>query len=342
MELKNILVTGGCGFLGQYLIKDLLSSFPKADIRVLDLRENKYNLFDHEKNSRVKVLLGKDITDYDSIKNDFKDIDCVIHLAGIVSFSLKDEDLLKKVNVEGTKNVLKAASSNKVKKFLHISSVAALGYNDDKNKPINEKFKFNWEIAEKKKKYYMLTKHLADIVIEKSYDKSDMDIVVLYPGLMFGPGDVTNSAKLINAIKDKKIPFNMPGGTNIVDVRDVSKGIISAVKNGKKKEDYLLSGHNLTFKTVNNTIANELDVKAPKLVLPRCLNGILFKILLVVENKAKNKLQLTADNLDSAFKYRYFSNKKAEQNLKWSPKITFERTIKDTIKWMDKDGLFKR
>ena len=126
----------------------------------------------------------------------------VIHLAGIVSFSLKDKALLEKVNIEGTKNMLLAAKENKVKQFIHISSVAALGYNDDPENPIDEDFKFDWEIAKRKKKYYMLTKHLADVEIEKN--KGSLNTVVLYPGLMFGPGDKTNSGRLISAIKEHR------------------------------------------------------------------------------------------------------------------------------------------
>jgi len=54
------------------------------------------------------------------------------------------------------------------------------------------------------------------------------------------------------------------------------------------------------------------------------------------------RLELTADNLDSAFKFRYFDNAKAKEELGWEPEIAFERTIKDTIKWMDENGHFER
>lgn len=337
--LKNILITGGCGFLGQYLVKDLLESFPNSSIKVLDLRRNQMPVIDHSKNTRVKTLLNKDICDYESIKSDFEDVDTVIHLAGIVSFSIKDRDLLQKVNVEGTKNVLKAVNENKVKNLIHISSVAALGYNDKKNNPINETYKFDWKIAKSKKKYYMLTKHLADVEIEKN---AKFNALILYPGLMFGPGDVTNSARLIKAIQDRKIPFNMPGGTNIIDVRDISKGIIETMKNKIQKGNYLLSGYNLDFNEVNSTIANLLKVKPPKHTLPRFLNPLMFRLLLWVEIFSKKKLELTADNVDSAFKYRFFSNNKAEKEFGWKSKISFKQTIKDTIDWMNKNDLFTR
>ena len=351
MKLKKVLITGGCGFLGQYLTKDLLEGFPGMDIKILDLKANPAPLLDFGTDPRVNVFLNKDICNYDSIKDDFKDVDCVIHLAGIVSFSLKDKELLENVNIGGTKNIIKAVKENCIKNFIHISSVAALGYSDDKYNPIDESFVFDWKIAEKKKKYYMLTKHLADMEIEKcrknsecrknsKCKKEDINAVIVYPGLLFGAGDFTNSAKLIKAIKDKRIPFNMPGGTNIIDVRDVSKGIIAVLKKDIVNGNYLLSGHNLKFKEVNQIIADEVSVKSPKITLPRLLNPLLFRLMLLIESTSKNKTELPADNLDSAFKFRYFDNTKAKKELGWEPQIKFEQTIKDTVVWMKDNNHF--
>ena len=178
----------------------------------------------------------------------------------------------------------------------------------------------------------MLTKHLADVEIEKS---KKLNAVILYPGLMFGPGDMNNSAKLINAMKEKRIPFNMPGGTNIIDVRDVSAGITAVVEHNLKKGHYLLSGHNLKFSEVNQIIADEVGVKPPKKTLPKFLSPILYRMLLFAETLSRKKIQLTADNIDSAFKFRYFNNSKAKKTLSWRPKINFRKTVKDTVRWLD-------
>jgi len=338
---KKILITGGCGFLGQYLTKDLLNEFPLLNIKIIDLNPNPNPLFDFSKQPNVEFSFNKDICDYNSIKDEFKNIDLVIHLAGFISFSLKDKEVLEQVNVLGTENILKAISLNKIKNLIHISSVAALGYNDDNNVAINEDFLFDWGIANKKKKYYMLTKHLADLAIEK-YIKQGLQAVICYPGLMYGPGDRTNSARFIKAINEEKIPFNMPGGTNVIDVRDVSHGIVTVLKKGVTKGNFLLSGYNLTFKEINKTIADELFVKYPKLTLAKFLNPLLFHLLLFIEKNSKNKLELTADNIDSAFKFRYFDNTNAKIKLGWQPEFSFKQTIKDTIKWMEKNGFFEK
>jgi dihydroflavonol-4-reductase len=158
---------------------------------------------------------------------------------------------------------------------------------------------------------------------------------------MLGPGDTINSAKLVNAINNRKIPFNMPGGTNVIDVRDVSSGIVAAITKGICKGDFLLSGWNLTFTQINKTIARALNVSAPRKTLPGFLNPVLFKLLLLAETLSKNKLELTADNLDSAFKFRYFDNTRAINTLDWSPQISFDRTVNDIIEWTKQYELFK-
>ena len=330
---ENILITGGCGFLGQYLTNDLIKEFPNIKVRILDLKPPSCSIFDFSDNANVEIITGKDICNVEEIEDYFNDIGIIIHLAGVISFSLKDKEILEKVNITGTRNLLEIAEKYGIKNFIHVSSVAALGYNNDKDNPINEDYKFDWDIAKKGEKYYMLTKYLGDLEV-RNFAEKGLNTVLLRPGLMYGPGDITNSSRMITAINNGKIPCNMPGGTNVVDVRDVSKGIIAAMKKGKSGGDYLLSGYNLTFKEINKTIAKTLDVKPPKWTMPQFLNYPLFKIVYLLEKSSKKKIELTADNIDSSFKFRYFDNSKAKNELNWEPEIDFEKTIKDTIDWL--------
>lgn len=334
---KNILITGGCGFLGQYLTKDLLLEFHDLKIKILDLNPNPNPLFDFRHYPNVKMSINKDICDYHSIENEFKNVDLVIHLAGLVSYSLKDKELLERVNVQGTKNILEIVASNNIKNLLHISSSAALGYGDEKNKWIDENFDFDWNIARKRRKYYMLTKHFADVEVKK-FINTGLNGVIIFPSAMFGPGDLANSSRLIKAIKNGNVLFNMPGGYSVIDVRDVSRGILAILQRGITRGEYLLTGHNLTCEEINRIIAEELSVRPPQLSLPRILSPLLFYPFLLFESISQSRPELTADNLDSAFKFRYFDNTKAKRELGWQPNFSFKRTIKDTINWMDKSG----
>ncbi len=338
MNLKTVLLTGGCGFLGQHLVRDLLREFPEVCLRIIDLQSNPFAHFDFSFDNRLDVRLGLDICDLRAIRDAFQGVDVVVHLAGLVSPSLKDKAALERVNVQGTRNVVRASREHDVSLFINISSVAGLGYNNDPLHPADETFRFNWTIARAKKKYYMLTKHLADQEVE-ACRRDGLAAVILYPGLMFGPGDYRNTVKMIRAVQRGKIPAIPPGGTNVADVRDVARGIVAVLKHDLRDGNYLLSGWNLTFKEIFRTIAGVTGGKAPRLTLPRALRPLLFRVLLAVESMARSRLGLSASELDSSFRYRYFDNSRARSSFGWSHSISFRQTIADTYAWMRENDL---
>lgn len=338
MNLRTILVTGGCGFLGQYLIRGLLDEFPDTQLRIIDLNDNPHALFDFSSDARVEIRLGIDIRDLPALREACQGIDGVIHLAGLVSFALKDEALLERVNVLGTRNVLTAAHEKGVDCFVHVSSVAALGYSDDPHQHVDESFQFNWSEAQSKKKFYMLSKHRADREVE-ALREAGLSAVIVYPGLMFGPGDYRNTAPLIRAVGKGRVPFFPPGGTNVVDVRDVAGGIIAVLRHDIRQGNYLLSGWNLTMKEITAIIAGATGSKAPWLPLPRFLRPVLYRLALMLELGLGRWLNISASSIDSAFRFRYFDHARARERLGWAPAIPFHQTVSDTITWMRSAGL---
>jgi dihydroflavonol-4-reductase len=340
MKKLNVVITGGCGFLGRYLIKELLNREENVKIGVIDRVELNENFPDFMYDERV-LYSKKDITK-EKISDDIKGAEIVFHLAGMVSFFRKDKFLLEKVNVQGTRNVLKSCLEAKVNRFIHVSSVAALGYNDKENDFVNERFKFDWKIARKRKKHYMLTKHYSDFEAKNYREigkEQDMGVSIVYPGLMFGKGDKNNSLRYVKAIYERKIPFNMPGGTNIIDVRDVARGLVDVMEKGRIEEDYILSGWNLGFKKINKVISDIVGVKAPRLTFPKSdiLNFFAYYFFSMSELFLKNS-EVSADNIDSSFKFRYFDNTKAYEDFLWQPEISFNRTVRDVFEWMKQDG----
>ena len=334
----TILITGGCGFLGQHLIERLLSGgASQPAIHVLDMRSSAAKIFAVGDHPQVRVTLGVDVRQPQTLTPHFEGVDAVIHLAGLVSFAYRDRHDLMDINVAGTANVLEAARLGGVRRFIHVSSVAALGYGDDPDKPVDEDFHFDWSIARRKHKYYMLSKHEADLAVER-YTQKGGRAVVVYPGLMFGPGDLANSARLIEAVRRGKIPFNMPGGTNIVDVRDVARAIAMILDQGVADGRFLLAGDNLPFHRVNSVIAQAVGAVPPRRTLPRRAGELMTPILLWYERLSARKPALTADNLDSALRFRYFDNTNAKRRLGWQPQITFEQTIRDTVAWIQANG----
>jgi len=325
MDFKRVLITGGWGLLGQHLVARLLDRWPDTRVRVLDMRRHPYPVHDLEGLDRVELVEG-DITDAGSLAGKFGGSDLVVHLAGYISFWSGESDHLYEVNQVGTRNVVQAALAEGVQTFLHASSTAAVGFNDDPDRPVDEDFSCAWECYPDK--HYMQSKHLSEVELQQH--AGAMRWIIACPGLMLGPGDLNNSVALIDAVRLKRLPVNMPGGTNVIDVRDVADGIMVLLEKGEAGQRYLLSGYNLRFTEINRIIGQVVGVAPPRMKMPRILHRPLTFAAALVEKLRKKKPQVTSDNIDSAFRFRYFDNRKAKR-LGWQPQIPFDQTVRDTL-----------
>ncbi len=335
--MQKILITGGTGFLGQHLINQINKhSRRKFLITVIDKKKNPYPYINIEKFKNIKIHY-KDIRDYQSIEKYFQDIDVVYHLAGLVSFYKKDKKKLFEINVNCTKNILKASRKYSVKKVIHISSAAGIGYLNDPQIPADESLKFDFSIV--KTKYYMLTKHQSELTA-LSYFKKGLGVIIVNPGLMYGPGDYFNSIKLISRIINNKLSVITPGGTNVVDVRDVASGLAKLLQKGKFGEKYIMGGYNYSFQQITSIIAKVLKKKnfQPK-ILSFQYKYFLVPFINFLENILPFRLPITYDLIDSGFKYRYFTSRKAEKEAGYKITIPFYKTIKDTVDWYKTTGL---
>ncbi len=335
--MARILVTGGNGFLGQQLIKQLLQEKEAHQIIALGrTRPEKYYI-DIEKMPRVTVHYGMDLSNYSLVLEMFQNVDLVFHLAGLVSFKKRDQKKLMQTNVQGTKNVLMACREKGVKKLIHVSSTAALGYSK-KREVITEEFNFKWKKKARRNKY-SFSKHLAERAVLADSNKHLTKIIV-NPALILGPGDRKLAPKLVNALAKRQIPFNPPGKNSLVDVRDVAKALVFLMSKGENEEKYLLAPTSLTFRRMNWYISRELSLPAPKATLPTSSYPLLNTVAFLYEALSK-KPKLTQENVFFSFKRREHSSQKI-RDLGFSFSYTAEQTIQDTVSYLREEQLVKR
>lgn len=321
---KKILVTGATGFIGSVLVKKL--ALTPDEIYILVRKSSDLTSLS-DVLDKVRLVYG-DITDRASVQSALEGIDLVYHSAGLTYMGDKKNELLYKINVEGTQNILQAALAAGVKRVVHVSSITAVGIAFDK-KPVNESVEWNFTSIDLE---YARTKHLSEIEVAKAVKKG-LDCVIVNPAFVFGAGDINfNAGRIIKDIYNKKLPFYPLGGVCVVDVENVADTIITAMKKGKTGERYIIGGENVSYKQLADTISRITG--APKVLFP--LPFWMAKIIRSLLDRYKNKnrvsklFNLSMFRVASEFLYYDSSKAKLELNLRTEPHA---KSIQNAYEW---------
>jgi dihydroflavonol-4-reductase len=323
----KILVTGATGFLGHHLVKRLATE--GYDVRVMKEKDASIELL---KDLKIEVFEG-DIRDFDAVKKAVSGCQVVFHLAGLISYWGKQDNLQFEINVKGTENVVKTCLEERVKRLIYTSSTAAIGF--EAGKLADEETKFNLgnlEIA------YCDTKYLAEKEVQKGV-KEGLDAVIVCPGSMYGPGDIRRIKEDPVFPKGIFSLFYVDGGLGVVDVEDVVEGEILAWKKGRKGERYILAGENLSFFEIRKTVAEILGKNPPKIKIPALLFSVLSHVLNWVSYLTEKRPKFTPENARLNKIYLYFSNEKAKKELgmKFRP---FKESAERMIRWYKENNYF--
>jgi dihydroflavonol-4-reductase len=325
----RVLVTGGTGFIGSWLIRRLVND--GYDVSVLV-----------RKNSDLSELTGLnckfvygDVTDLSSLQKSFVDIDTVFHLAGYIAYRKIDREKMNAVNIHGTENVINAVKSCSVKKLVYLSSVVAIGAGFNSSQILNENSPYN---VHELNLGYFETKHAAEKLVVNAVKNKEIWAVILNPSTVYGAGDARKESRGTQLkVAQGRFKFYTSGGVNVVAIEDVIDGIISAWKVGTSGERYILSGENLSIKDLFLSIANCAGVKAPQLRIP---NFVLFILGLIgdILNSLGFSSSLSLEKYYTSTMYHWFDNSKAKQKLGFNPRPARE-AIAASVKWSKEKGL---
>ena len=248
--MTTYFITGGFGFLGQYIVQAIHDYDPQGELRVLTRTQRK-TFLDLEKLDRVKWVRGE-LTQPESFAEHLKGVDTVIHNAAMVSFAKADAQKVFDANVIGTRNLAQAAREAGCKNFIFISSISAVEFRPPQM--TDETFLPDLEY---KKKYdiYGYTKRLSEIELREM--KNDMRVIMLNPSVILGPGSERVEAA-INAIRKFPVLPMMDYVNAFVDVRDVARAVTLALTKGRSGERYIVSSHNASMIEFTRAIVKHL------------------------------------------------------------------------------------
>ena len=250
-----VLVTGGTGFLGSFIIKQLV----EKGYAVRAIRRNKTVPFWISSTIFDKVeWVDGDILDVVSLEDAMEGIDSIIHSAAVVSFVKKDRKNMYQVNVEGTANVVNMALEKKVRRLVHISSVAALGRKANGGH-VNEEKK--WEES-KINTHYAKSKYKAELQVWRGIGEG-LEAAIINPGTILGYGDWNSSSCAIFKNVYEEFNWYSSGINGFVDVEDVARATVLLLESNISEQRFIVNGDTWSFKKLQDTIADGFGKKHP-------------------------------------------------------------------------------
>ncbi len=275
-----ILLTGATGFLGSYLLLELLQQ--GYDVRALRRPSSGSGQIERVMQTyaagslgitdRVEWVTG-DIFDIYSLEDAMKGCDTVVHAAGLVSFHRKDRKALIDINVEGTANVVNVALHERIGKLMYISSIAAFGRGGD-DAVITEKT--IWKTSRMNSRY-AISKYNGEKEVWRGQEEG-LPVVVVNPAIILGYGDPDQgSTRMFSTVKHG-LRFYPPGINGFVDVRDVARAVGLLIRQDITGEKYILSAANLYYKELFALMAAELGKKPPSVKVSRLVTSLGWRL----------------------------------------------------------------
>ena len=314
-----ILVTGGTGLVGAHLLLQLLqeNEAVRAIYRSKASIEKTRNLFQLENKLDFfhKIeWIEADINDIPALELAFQDITTVYHCAAFISFDPNDEEALRKINIEGTANMVNCALAFGVEKFCHVSSIAALGDTKEGENTITEDTDWN---PEKKHGDYALTKYGAETEVWRA-SQEGLNVVVVNPGVIFGKGFGTaGSGELFRKIQNG-LPFYTKGSTGITSVEDVVTIMIELMRRNIFGERFTIVSENIILQDLLNTIADALQQKRPYLYARPFFTSIAWRLDWLLSKVLFKKRGFTRATAKSSHSLDKYDNSKIVRQLDYA------------------------
>jgi len=295
-----ILVTGGTGFLGSELIKQLTDS----GLAVRALKRKTSSIPSIIDNNPLIDWFEADINEPATLEDAFVGITKVFHCAAFVSFNPKDKKQLFHVNIEGTSNLVNLCVENNCR-LLHVSSVAALGI-AKKGKQITEQDFWEYDA---KAHAYGLSKYEGEMEVWRGITEG-LDAVIVNPSVIIGKNAGFEGSGAIFKLVKGGFPFYTDGASGFVDVEDVAKAMMLLMENPVSGERYIISSDNYHYEDLFAEIARGFDVKAPKKEAKPWMLGIAWRALKFFSFFTGKQPSITKDAAKSSLSLSYYSNEK--------------------------------
>ncbi len=324
----RVLLTGADGMLGSHIARELLKR--NNQVRAFMLPGANHLALEGVEVERV----SGNILNYDEVSAAAKGCEQVVHVAANTNVWPSRSEMVRRVNVEGTANMIKAAKTVGVSRFVHIGSASSFGLGTKEN-PGGETRPFDG------RRYgldYVDSKYEAQQLLLREVAENEFPAVMVAPTFMFGPYDTKpGSGQMIIAVKERKVPAFAGGGKNFVHVKDVAVAAANALTMGRVGESYIAGHENLSYREAMQKIAEVVGAPSPVRQVPDFLlktAGLLGSAIGAL-NLATPRLSYPMALV--ACDGQYFSSAKAVAELNM-PQTAIAVAIRDAYEWFLANG----
>ena len=252
------LVTGASGFIGGSVVRELT----RAGIQVREFVRRQSTLTTDE--HRGEPVRG-DVRDLESVRRAVRGCDAVFHVAALYTFWSRESKHVYDVNVQGTRNVLRAALEAGVKRVVYTSSVATIGAPAPGEVSNEESYPKPQALVG----HYKRSKYLAEQEAVALH-REGLPVVIVNPSAPVGWGDVrpTPTGRVVLDFIRGRIPAYVDTGLNVVDVEDVAKGHLLAFEKGRLGERYILGNRNTSLRDLLTKLGEVVGRGPPRIKMP--------------------------------------------------------------------------
>jgi len=322
-------VTGGTGFVGSAVVRKLIAAGhkvralvrPGADARMLE-------------DLPVDRVMG-DLSHVDILATGMAGCQWIFHVAALYSYWGHNWDDFRRANVDGTRNLLEAASRVGIDRLVYTSSIAALGLNRD-HSPANEQTPSSLQDMITP---YKRSKFLAE-EIAREYASGGLPVVIVNPSTPIGIGDhkPTPTGQIIVDYLNGRMFGYVDTGLNLVDVDDVAAGHLLAAGKGRLGERYILGGENISLKAMLDLLADVSGLPEVRLRIPHGVALAWSYLDVALSRIIPGRLPAaTPDKVRLAYNYEFFDSTKARTEL-GLPTTPVRSALRKAVAWYRDNG----
>lgn len=301
-KFESVLITGGAGFLGSRLVRRYL----EQGCRVLAVGRHLPPWFSGAYKDRLVSFAEVDIRDAQALAGIVPNHDLVVHAAAVTrSEDASQLALQEEINIEGTRNVIRACELHGLSRLVHVSTVSTI---EPSPRPASRADEAQALRCAGGSRGYRESKCHAELLV-RGAAASGLDAVVVNPGFMFGSWQSQyRGAEVIRRPLTRRVVVCTGGGLSIVHVEDAADGIVQAAATGRSGERYILSGDNVTFAGIARVVQRVAG---------------------------KTGWTVTIPNMGARWpghRYAFYSSAKARAEIGFEPRA-FEEIVRDYLRW---------